>query len=153
FLHSDHAFWVLLLIAAWAGAVHALTPGHGKTLIAAYLIGERGTVWHALVLGLVTTFTHTAVVIVVALGLWLFYPGKLPESESQSLQTGLQVAMGLLVACMGVWLLLRRLSGKADHVHIGGHGHHHHHGHSHHHHEHDHAHADHTHDAEGNALP
>jgi ABC-type nickel/cobalt efflux system permease component RcnA len=154
FLHSDHAFWVLLLIAAWAGAVHALTPGHGKTLIAAYLIGERGSAWHALVLGLVTTFTHTAVVIVVALGLWLFYPGKLPESESQSLQTGLQVAMGLLVACMGVWLLLRRLSGKADHVHIGGHSHHHHHhGHLHHHHDHDHAHADHDHDAEGNVLP
>jgi ABC-type nickel/cobalt efflux system permease component RcnA len=150
FLHSDHALWVLLLLAAWIGAVHALTPGHGKTLIAAYLVGEHGTVWHALVLGLVTTLTHTAVVIAVALGLWLFYPTGASESTRQTVQTGLQLAMGLLVVCAGVWLLLRRLAGKADHFHIGGHGHHHHHGHGHHH---SHDHADHDHDANGNVVP
>src|SRR5262249_53837114 len=51
--------WLLLVLAAVLGAAHALTPGHGKTLVAAYLIGQRGTVWHACVLGLVTTLTHT----------------------------------------------------------------------------------------------
>ena len=57
---------MLLLLAAGFGAAHALTPGHGKTLVAAYLVGERGTAWHALLLGLVTTVTHTAAVLVVA---------------------------------------------------------------------------------------
>jgi ABC-type nickel/cobalt efflux system permease component RcnA len=158
FLHSDHALWVLLLLAVWIGAVHALTPGHGKTLIAAYLVGEHGTVWHALVLGLVTTFTHTAIVIAVALGLWFFYPTGASESTRQNVQTGLQLAMGLLVVCAGIYLLLRRLAGKADHFHLGGHGHHHDHGpHHHHHHGHGHGHgpgdADHEHDAEGNVIP
>ncbi len=148
FLHSDHALWVLLLLAAWIGAVHALTPGHGKTLIAAYLVGEHGTVWHALVLGLATTITHTAVVIAVALGLWLFYPAGASESTRQTVQTGLQLAMGLLVVSAGVWLLLRRLAGKADHFHIGGHGHHHHHGSHHHHHAHDHEHG-----PDGSVIP
>jgi ABC-type nickel/cobalt efflux system permease component RcnA len=148
--------WYALVFALvgtfWIGAVHALTPGHGKTLAAAYLIGERGTVWHALVLGLVTTFTHTAAVIVLAVGFFFF-----PEINREAVQTGLQVAMGLLVTCLGLWLLLRRLSGRADHIHIGGQGHHHHHGQHHHHHGHDHhAHhgeADHDHDAEGKVIP
>ena len=148
--------WVFLLLAAWIGAVHALTPGHGKTLIAAYLVGENGTVWHALVLGLVTTFTHTGVVLVLALGLALLYPTGAPEGTRQTLQTGLELLMGLLVVCAGVWLLLRRLSGMADHFHFGGHGHHHHHGHHHgHDHSHSHAHgnADHDHDATGQVVP
>ncbi len=152
FLHSDHALWLLLLVAAGLGAVHALTPGHGKTLVAAYLVGERGTTWHAIVLGLVTTLTHTAVVILVALGLWLCYPNGVPADARESLQTTLQLTMGLLVVCLGVWLLLRRLAGRADHVHLGGPGHHHHH-HGQNHHHHDHVHADRDHDAEGHAIP
>jgi ABC-type nickel/cobalt efflux system permease component RcnA len=153
FFHSDHALWLLLVLAAAFGAVHALTPGHGKTLVAAYLVGERGTSWHAVVLGLVTTLTHTAVVIVVALVLAILYPNGVPADARQSVQTTLQLTMGLLVASLGVWLLLRRVSGRADHIHLGGHGHHHHHGHGHHHHHHDHSHADHDHDAEGRVVP
>src|SRR5262249_54144251 len=69
-------------------------------------------------------------------------------------QTALGVSMGLLVACLGLWLLLRRLSGQADHVHLGGHGHHHHHGHGHSHdHDHAHGHAAHYHDEHGHAHP
>ncbi|MBL8794770.1 MAG: nickel transporter, partial [Planctomycetia bacterium] len=60
-------FWVLLYLAAILGAGHALTPGHGKTLVAAYLVGERGTVWHAVLLGVVTTLTHTSTVLLLAL--------------------------------------------------------------------------------------
>src|SRR5207247_9524137 len=62
---SEHGFWVLLLLAFGLGAAHALTPGHGKTLVAAYLVGERGTAWHAVLLGLVTTLTHTSSVLVL----------------------------------------------------------------------------------------
>src|SRR5262249_3202183 len=132
--------------AALVGAVHALTPGHGKTMIAAYLIGKRGTVWHALGLGLVTTFTHTATMIVAALALWLAYGSSIPTSNPQ-VETGLELAMGLLVACVGIWLLLQRLSGRADHFHFGG-------GHHHRHHSHDHApHTPADHDADGGVIP
>src|SRR5207247_125084 len=51
-LDPARGFWLLLLLAAGFGAIHALTPGHGKTLVAAYLVGERGTLWHAVLLGL-----------------------------------------------------------------------------------------------------
>jgi ABC-type nickel/cobalt efflux system permease component RcnA len=140
-LDSERGFWILLALAAGFGAAHALTPGHGKTLVAAYLVGERGTVVHALVLGLVTTLTHTGAVLILAAGLILFFPRAVP----QQVQAVLGLGGGLLVAGMGFWLLLRRLSGGADHVHIGGHGHHHH-GHGHHH-------ADHWHDEHGHVHP
>jgi ABC-type nickel/cobalt efflux system permease component RcnA len=115
---------MLLLLAAGFGAAHALTPGHGKTLVAAYLVGERGTVWHAVLLGLVTTLTHTAAVIGVAIVLRFF-----PVLAPAQVQTALELVGGLLVAVLGVWLLMRRLAGQADHIHLGGHGHHHHHTH------------------------
>src|SRR6266568_4638067 len=68
------------LAAAFAfGAVHALSPGHGKTLVAAYLVGSRGTPRHAVFLGLMVTFTHT--ISVFALGLVTLYLSRfvLPE--------------------------------------------------------------------------
>src|SRR5262249_20295348 len=67
-----------LLGAAVFGALHALTPGHGKTMVAAYLVGQRGTVWHACLLGLVTTLTHTAVVLILAVVLWLYFGERVP---------------------------------------------------------------------------
>lgn len=115
--NSEIGFFALLGMAAGFGAVHALTPGHGKTLVAAYLVGEQGTVWHAVLLGLVTTFTHTIVVILLAI--WMqFVP---------TMAVLLGFVSGLIVAGLGFWLLLTRLAGGADHVHIGGSGHHHHH--------------------------
>jgi ABC-type nickel/cobalt efflux system permease component RcnA len=121
-LDSSDGFWMVLVLAAFFGAAHALTPGHGKTLVAAYLVGERGTVWHALLLGLVTTLTHTGVVIALAVICRLF-PGIVPSD----LQTVLAAVGGLLAAGFGFWLLLQRLAGRADHVHLGGHSHHHYH--------------------------
>src|SRR5262249_27934224 len=49
-----------LVVAAALGALHALEPGHGKTVVAAYLVGSRGTAWHAVILGLIVTVSHTA---------------------------------------------------------------------------------------------
>jgi ABC-type nickel/cobalt efflux system permease component RcnA len=128
-LDTRQGFVVLLLLAAAFGAVHALTPGHGKTMVAAYLIGEQGTVWNALLLGLVVTLTHTAAVLILAALLPRFFPGAVPAT----IQTVLGLVGGLLIAGLGLWLLLRRLSGRADHFHLGGghHHHHHHHGHGH----------------------
>jgi ABC-type nickel/cobalt efflux system permease component RcnA len=147
-LFTNRGVWLLLSLAAIFGAAHALTPGHGKTLVAAYLVGERGTVWHAILLGVVTTLTHTAAVLVLAGLLPLFFPKHVSDSAQQALG----LICGLLVVGVGFWVLLRRLSGRADHVHFGGHGHGHghHHGHSH---AHNHGGADHTHDAEGRVIP
>jgi nickel/cobalt exporter len=127
-LDTRRGLVVLLLLAAGFGAVHALTPGHGKTLVAAYLVGERGTVWHALILGLVTTLTHTGAVFVLAV-VFLISP---PAAGLIYYLQGL--LGGLLITVLGLWLLLQRLFGRPDHVHLGGHSHHHHH------HDHEHVH-------------
>jgi ABC-type nickel/cobalt efflux system permease component RcnA len=132
---------VLLVLAAGFGAIHALTPGHGKTLVAAYLAGQRGTVWHALLLGLVTTITHTGTVLALAAGLFVLYPEAVPAR----VQAVLGFGGGLLVAGVGFWLLMKRLSGGADHIHLGGSGHHHHGAFHHHHGPAGHVHADHSH--------
>lgn len=142
FVESEYGFWALLLLAAAIGAVHALTPGHGKTLVAAYLVGERGTVGHAIILGIVTTLTHTGVVLAIAFALRWFSPQG--EGVRQGLQMALGLGGGLLIALLGAWLLLRRLTGQADHIHLPGQGHHHHH--------HD-GHSGHYHDEQGNAHP
>jgi ABC-type nickel/cobalt efflux system permease component RcnA len=119
-LDAPHGFSVLIVLATLFGAAHALTPGHGKTLVAAYLVGERGTIWHAVVLGITTTLTHTGAVIVIAAGLLWWYPDGAPEK----VQAILGFTGGMLIAGLGLWLLLKRLSGGADHVHgPGGHTH------------------------------
>ena len=97
----------MLVGAALFGAAHALTPGHGKTLVAAYLVGERGTFWHAILLGIVTTLTHTAAVIAIAAVIW-FVP------SSEKIVISLQGLIGgFLIMGLGLWLLMRRLSGQA----------------------------------------
>ena len=112
-----------LLIAAFWGAAHALTPGHGKALVAAYLVGTKGTPRHAFMLGGTVTVAHTAGVFalgLVTLGLSQFI---LPEQ----LYPWLTLASGLLVVAVGASVLRHRLRGRA-------HGHHHHHEHDHDHH-------------------
>jgi nickel/cobalt exporter len=133
---SSFGIGVLLLAAFLFGAAHAFTPGHGKTLVAAYLVGERGTVKHAVILALATTVAHTGSVIVVAAILWSVYGNNVPGNT----QGTLQFVAGLLVLGVGLWLLLRRLTGQADHFHLFA-GHHHQHEHDHlHSHHHDHGH-------------
>jgi ABC-type nickel/cobalt efflux system permease component RcnA len=119
-LDTERGLVVLLLLAAGFGAVHALTPGHGKTLVAAYLVGERGTVWHALILGLMTTLTHTGAVFVLAV-VFLISP---PAAGLIYYVQGL--LGGLLITLLGLWLLFQRLFGRPDHIHLGSHSHHHH---------------------------
>lgn len=124
-LDTRRGLVVLLLLATGFGAVHALTPGHGKTLVAAYLVGEHGTVWHALILGLMTTLTHTGAVFVLAI-VFLISP-----TAANLIYYVQGLVGGLFIAGLGIWLLLTRLSGRADHFHLGGHSHHHHHNHAH----------------------
>ena len=143
---------LLLLLAAFGwGALHALSPGHGKAMVAAYLIGTRGTPWHAVVLGATVTVTHTLGVFALALVTLLLSQYILPED----LYPWLTLVSGLLVVVIGAGVLRARIrwaresgggSGPsaeaALHSHgPGTHAHHHHHDHDHHHHhDHDHHH-------------
>ncbi len=127
-----------LAVAFGLGAVHALSPGHGKTVVAAYLVGSRGTVGHAALLGLIVTATHVSSVLVLGLGVLIASEFVVAET----LYPWLEAGSGLLIAAIGVSLLITRLRG------VGGHSHDHHdHGHDHHDHDHDHHdHDDHHHD-------
>ncbi|MBI1898170.1 MAG: high frequency lysogenization protein HflD [Acidobacteria bacterium] len=131
-----------LAIAFGLGAVHALSPGHGKTLVAAYLVGTRGTLRHAIVLGGVVTFTHTISVFLLGLATLFLTQYVVPER----IFPVLGVISGLMIVGVGGWLLVKRWqAARAGRVH-----HHHHHGHPHHdhpHETHDHPH-EHSHVAE-----
>ena len=108
-----------LAAALFWGAAHALSPGHGKTIITAYLVGQRGTPRHAALLGLVVTITHTIGVfalgaVTLALSQWI-----VPET----LYPWLNLVAGLLVVGIGAAVLRSRLRRRRHH----DHGHHHHH--------------------------
>jgi len=140
------------------GAGHAMTPGHGKAIVAAYLVGARSTPWHAVYLGVTVTATHTLVVF--ALGLITLFASHyiLPDQ----LYPWLGLISGLIVVALGATLALSRVRmlkqgdthghhHHADHSHAPGHDnadHHHHdhdHSHSHEHDEHHHGHNEHGH--------
>lgn len=97
-------YFFALLIALALGALHALTPGHGKTVVAAYLVGSRGTSWHAIVLGTVVTLTHTGSV---------FLLGIITLAASQyilptTIIPFLEILSGVLILGLGVYLLWQR---------------------------------------------
>ena len=126
-LDTNVGLGLILLLALFHGALHSISPGHGKTMVAAYLIGEQGTPRHAVILGLIVTLTHTSAAFVVALLLKFV----LPPSAAPTVQTVLGLVGGAMVAFIGLWLLMQRLAGRSDHVHVGSHSHAHGHGHSH----------------------
>src|SRR5262249_31195723 len=123
-----------VLLALILGAAHAALPGHGKTVMAAYIAGRRGRARDAVTVGAIVTLTHTGGVLV--LGLLLTATASL---AGEAVLSWLGIASGVLVATVGVAMLvgvLRRRASIYDHHH--GHSHDHdHHGHSHNH-DHDH---------------
>ena len=124
-----------LLLAVGLGALHAVSPGHGKTLVAAYLIGSRGTVRQAAGLGLTVAVTHTAGVFL--LGLVMLVAGEFLVPER--VIGWLSAASGLLVVGLGIGLVIRALGrhgqhhspASADHRHDHAHPHGHPHDHAH----------------------
>jgi ABC-type nickel/cobalt efflux system permease component RcnA/Tol biopolymer transport system component len=114
---SPSFYFFALGISLVLGALHALTPGHGKTVVAAYLVGSRGTIWHAIVLGSVVTLTHTGSV---------FLLGVITLAASQyilptTIIPWLEVLSGLLILGLGFYLLWQRFvfwrkSGKPEAV-------------------------------------
>jgi ABC-type nickel/cobalt efflux system permease component RcnA len=102
-------------MATLLGAVHALAPGHGKTVMAAYLVGLKGSLRQALAIGLTVTATHTAGV--VALGILVSTSSALVPER---LYPWLSLASGLLLASVGAGLVVRTLRHRA---HAHGHQH------------------------------
>ncbi len=123
-LTSPWALVVLVGACCLLGALHALTPGHGKALLAAYLVGDRGTVREAVGLGVMITFTHTAAVL--ALGAVILAAGSALPGMIVPL---LMVAAGAVVLVLGIRLVRRRwavtlpVHVHGDHEHGHGHGH------------------------------
>ena len=113
-------------IAFAMGAFHALEPGHGKTLVAAYLVGSRGTWQHAVYLGAITTFTHTFTVFV--LGLVVLAASR--SIPVEKIFPYLSVASAMTIVGFGGWLLWKRVEAFRQHHESHG-GHHHGHDHSH----------------------
>ncbi len=123
-IQAEHlSAWFLFtaaLIAIGLGGLHALEPGHGKTIVAAYLVGSRGTARHAVLLGMIVTASHTAGVF--ALGAITLYASRYIVPEQ--LYPWLGAFSGIMIAVLGCYMLLRRLSGPAtDHSHAPGSSH------------------------------
>lgn len=112
-----------LLMAAALGSLHALSPGHGKAVVGAYLVGSRGTARHAAFLGLTVTITHTLGVF--ALGVITLFASQYMVPEQ--LYPVLSVISGAIVLFIGLSLFVRRLRGafnNHDHMHSHEHGEH-----------------------------
>jgi ABC-type nickel/cobalt efflux system permease component RcnA len=124
--HLSAGFVLLsLLVAMFWGAAHALSPGHGKSIVAAYLVGSRGTPRHAVFLGLTVTVTHTVGVFALGLVTLSLSAFIVPDT----LYPWLNLVSALLIVCVGLSVLRWRVREwrKRDVVgHDHGHGHHHH---------------------------
>jgi nickel/cobalt transporter (NicO) family protein len=131
---------ILYLAASfWLGAVHAATPGHGKTIAATYIVGARGRPVDALVLGIFVTLSHTSGIVLVAILATVGSAWLIP----QRVETYLALGTGLVVIWIGCWMLRtqlrllrstaapeRQIVGAADRDDASAvgaaHGHHHH---------------------------
>ncbi|WJK38478.1 hypothetical protein O7608_18430 [Solwaraspora sp. WMMA2056] len=136
---SGAVFWLALLVALGVGAAHAVAPGHGKSITAAYLVGTRGRYRDALRLGVIVALMHTVSVLVLAIG-WVGLSG-VASVGTERITAWMQVLAGLVVIGVGLHLAYRQLRGH-DHDHDHQHGdhdhgdHHHDHGGAHRHHDH-----------------
>jgi nickel/cobalt transporter (NicO) family protein len=122
--HHLSALVILASLAAaffW-GMAHALSPGHGKTIVAAYLVGQRGTPWHAAALGAIVTATHTIGVFALGLVTLALSAFIVPEQ----LYPWLNLVSGVLVVAIGATVFRSRFRHRG---HTHGHTHHHHHEH------------------------
>jgi nickel/cobalt exporter len=120
---SGEGVLLLLLLAAFGwGALHALSPGHGKAMVAAYLVGTRGTARHAIALGATVTVTHTIGVFALGVVTLALSQYVLPED----LYPWLTLVAGAMVVVIGFGVLrsrLRKARHAAAHAHSHAHDH------------------------------
>ena len=101
---SPKVIAIAFIVALFLGAAHSLTPGHGKALVAAYLVGNRGTVGHAVALGGIVTLTHIFSVVILGLIGLLLAEYFVPEYYAPFIS----LASGLIIVGIGIWLFIRR---------------------------------------------
>lgn len=118
------SLFALYSTAIFLGALHAFEPGHGKTLIAAYMVGTRGRAWDGVLLGAIVTITHTFSVILLGLAAMMLSK----RYSDETLHNWLGLVSAAMILIVGIWMLRQRLSGAGhSHFHLfGGHDHHHH---------------------------
>jgi len=124
---AAHA-WLFIPSAILLGALHGLEPGHSKTMMAAFIVAIRGTVGQAVLLGLMATISHTAIVWAIALGGMYLWQGM----DAATAEPYLQLASGVIILGVAFWMFLRTARDNrlaAEHGHHHGHDHHHDHGH------------------------
>src|SRR5205807_6331832 len=118
---TDGIFY--LFSGFWLGALHAATPGHGKTIAASYIVGARGRPVDAFVLGIFVTLSHTSGIILVALLATLGSAWVVPHR----VEAYLAVGTGVLVIGIGLWMLRTQLRvaplAVGDHAHAEPHAH------------------------------
>lgn len=110
---------IYLFFAMGLGAIHALSPGHGKTIAAAYLVGERGTVRDAVLLGCVVTFSHVGSILVMGLLVLYLSEFVLP----QQLYPWFSFISGSIILIVGIVMFRRWDSVKNKILHVHHHGH------------------------------
>lgn len=102
---NPKVFLLYLLMAILIGVLHSLSPGHGKALIGAYIIDAKGTVTDAVILGLVTAFSHTISVLILGIILLVAFDAVVPEDTASYLNA----ISGLIIIIIGIYLFTRRL--------------------------------------------
>jgi len=121
YLSSGHA-WLYIPVAILLGALHGLEPGHSKTMMAAFIIAIRGTVWQAILLGLSAAISHSLLIWVLA-ALALHYGG---QWNAEHTEPYFHLASAVLVFGLAVWMYLRTRREVAEahaHDHRDGHDH------------------------------
>lgn len=115
---SIRTIWIALGLALILGAIHALSPGHGKALVAAYLVGSRGTLKHAVILGIIVTITHISSVVIIGLIALIAARYFVPEYYYPFIS----LLSGILIVGIGIWLFIHRFFHKHHHE-LKGHMH------------------------------
>jgi nickel/cobalt exporter len=147
--NGSHSLWLFIPTAIFLGALHGLEPGHSKTMMAAFIIAIRGTIWQAVLLGLSAALSHSLLIWILA-AVALHYGSKW---DAETVEPYLQIFSAVCILALAAWMYFRtRRELQAAHAHQHGKdGHTHQHGvHSHSHgaHDHEHTHDTHSHDDE-----
>lgn len=111
---------VLIPMALLLGALHGLEPGHSKTMMAAFIIATRGTVWQAALLGLSAAISHTAIVWILAL-LALKYGEAL---IGEDLEPWFMIASGVLILIIALWIYIQTRRAETASARTAHHHHH-----------------------------
>src|SRR3954465_93733 len=112
---AGHA-WLFIPTAILLGALHGLEPGHSKTMMAAFIIAIRGTVWQAVLLGLSAAISHSLLI-------WLLAAAALKYGSQWNAETTepyFQLASAVVITGLALWMLWRTrrdVQAAADHAH------------------------------------